>query len=172
MYRCAWSPHQPALLAAATADGAAHILDTRGGPRPVASLPVGGEALGVDWNKYRPMTLATGGTDRTVKVWDARGAAAPTDAKVLTGHQYAVRGVAWSPYHASVLASVSYDMTARIWNTDDASVAAQVPSVLSARQVYTGHREFATGVAWALFEPGMVATASWDMEVHVWPAIV
>lgn len=174
VYKCAWSPHNPTLLATASADGSAHIFDLRGGTRPVTSVPVGGEVLALDWNKYRPMTLATGSTDRAVKVWEARGGAAgPLVEKcVLVGHQYAVRNVAWSTHQSNVLASASYDMTARVWNVDDATVAAQLPVVSTPRQVYTGHREFVVGVAWSLFEPGIVATTSWDGETHVWPAMV
>lgn len=138
-------------------------------------MSAGGEVLGLDWNKYRPMTLATGGTDRTVKVWEAHGTAAGglvPERCVMLGHQYAIRNVAWSPHQASVIASASYDMTARVWNIDEATVSAQIPMVNVPRQVYTGHREFVVGVAWSLFEPGIVATASWDMETHVWPAPV
>ena len=91
---------------------------------------------------------------------------------VCLGHQYAIRGVAWSPHQSNVVASASYDMTARIWNIDDAAVSAQVPMVNVPRQVYTGHREFVVSVAWSLFEPGMVATSSWDMETHLWPGII
>ena len=175
VYRCAWSPHAPSVLATASADGTASIFDVRTGPRPISTMSAGGEVLAVDWNKYRPMTLATGGTDRAVKVWEAQasgpGGLVPEKC-VCFGHQYAIRGVAWSPHQSNVVASASYDMTARIWNIDDAAVSAQVPMVNVPRQVYTGHREFVVSVAWSLFEPGIVATSSWDMETHLWPGIV
>lgn len=141
-------------------------------------MSVGGEVLSLDWNKYRPMTVATGSTDRAVKIWDMRrptaGAAlqgAPvTESAVLLGHQYAVRGVAWSPHQASVLATASYDMTVRIWNTDDAPPSPQVSMLQTPRIVYPMHKEFAVGVAWSLFEPGMIASTSWDTETHLWRA--
>ncbi|WFD31075.1 peroxisomal targeting signal 2 receptor [Malassezia sp. CBS 17886] len=175
------------LLATASGDGTAQTFDLRvaagpGGARPVAVMPVGGEVLGLDWNKYRPMTLATGSTDRTVKVWDARSVrpavgtpSAQTslgEAAVLVGHQYAVRNVAWSPHEANCLASASYDMSARLWNVDDAARAAQVPLLNRPRQTYPGHREFVMGLAWSLFEPGWIATTSWDTETHVWPVSI
>ncbi|KAL4402745.1 peroxisomal targeting signal 2 receptor [Malassezia pachydermatis] len=174
VYKCAWSPHNPTLLATASADGSAHIFDTRQVGRPVSTMSVGGEVLALDWNKYRPMTLATGGTDRSIKVWEARGQGESMvpETCVMVGHQYAIRGVAWSPHKPDIVASASYDMTARIWSTEGAGVAAQVPMVNQPRQVYTGHREFVVGIAWSLFEPGMIATTSWDMETHVWPAMV
>ena len=147
-----------------------------GACKPVAIMSAGGEVLALDWNKYRPMTLATGGTDRTVRVWDAHAAQSPArlvpEKTVLMGHQYAVRDVAWSPHHASMLASASYDMTVRVWSTENTAVAAQVPMVNSARQIYTGHKEFVVGVSWALFEAGLIASTSWDMETQVWPAMV
>ena len=177
VYRCAWSPHNPNLLATASGDGTASVFDLRGGARPVATMSAGGEVLALDWNKYKPMTLATGGTDRAIKVWEAHTAAPSSgglvpERCVLLGHQYAVRDVAWSPHKNSVIASASYDMTTRVWNMDDASVPAQIPMVNTPRQVYSGHREFVVGVAWSLFEPGVLASASWDMETHVWPAMV
>lgn len=182
VYRCAWSPHNPTILATASGDGTAHVFDLRAGAgpagaRPVSMMSVGGEVLSLDWNKYRPMTLATGSTDRAVKVWDMRksaggmAAAAPvTESTVLVGHQYAVRGLAWSTHQPSILASASYDMSVRIWNVDDAPPSHQVSVLNTPRMVYPMHKEFVVGVAWSLFEPGLLASTSWDTETHVWPA--
>ena len=186
VYRCAWSPHNPAVLATASGDGTAHIFDLRAGGgaagvRPVSMMSVGGEVLSLDWNKYRPMTLATGSTDRAVKVWDARksgGGAAPVagarlaESAVLVGHQYAVRGLAWSTHQPNVLASAGYDMSVRVWNVDDAAPAAGISVLNAPRMVYPMHKEFVVSVSWSLFEPGVLASSSWDCETHVWPVAV
>ncbi|WFD06602.1 peroxisomal targeting signal 2 receptor [Malassezia vespertilionis] len=174
---CKWSPHHPALLATASGDGSAHIVDLRaaggsGSAKHVLSMSVGGEVLSLDWNKYRQMTLATGSTDRTIKIWDGRGnAASMAERAVVVGHNYAVRDVAWSPHEAGMLASASYDMSVRIWNVDEAVATGQVPMLNTPKKVYPMHKEFASGVAWSLFQPGMLASTSWDMETHVWHAL-
>ena len=166
-----------------------------GGPTPgtnyqaVATVPVGGEVLSLDWNKYRPMTIATGSTDRSVKVWDLRkvGAAGikpgvvgadATMSAALLGHEYAVRKVAWSPHSASLLCSASYDMTARIWDVDAAQSAAFGAAAMprpgqpgALRKIHDNHTEFVVGVAWALFQEGLVASCAWDCETHLWNAL-
>ena len=47
-----------------------------------------------------------------LQVWDVRKPNAPT--KVLLGHTYPVRKVAFSPHAAGLLLSCSYDMTVRL----------------------------------------------------------
>ncbi|KAN0060100.1 peroxisomal targeting signal 2 receptor [Thecaphora frezii] len=205
VYSCAFSPHNPDLLATASGDGHLRLFDLRqpvGTPAnpasPIATVPVGGEVLSLDWNKYRPMTLATGSTDRVVKTWDLRQAvgkgagamdggvggamATSTPVAALLGHEYAVRKVAWSPHAPNVVASASYDMTARIWDVDAAARGA-APAVGSAvpptslggagamRRLHDAHTEFVVGIAWALFQEGLVASTAWDMETHLWPAL-
>lgn len=114
-----WSPHNPDILATACGDGHLRLFDLRAqsspvaGPHPVATIPVGGEVLSLDWNKYRTWNIATGSTDKSVKVWDLRAASANAAAgppppggagvrsqgqiaAVCTGHEYAVRKVAFS----------------------------------------------------------------------------
>ncbi|PWN51058.1 WD40 repeat-like protein [Violaceomyces palustris] len=147
VYACAFSPHNPDLLATGSGDGHLRLFDLRQPPttgvggggavapptlEPVATLPVGGEVLCLDWNKYRPLTVATGSTDRGVKVWDLRNAIGGVGKTLSTslpgrgqmpvaallGHEYAVRKVAFSPHSANLLASASYDMTARVWDVD------------------------------------------------------
>lgn len=157
---------------------------------PVATVPVGGEVLSLDWNKYRPMTLATGSTDRAVKVWDLRalvaasasspgqpaagGAMGPANTAIMMGHEYAVRKVAWSPHRPNVLASASYDMSARVWDVDAGEKMAAGPLVgagpRSLTAVHDAHTEFVVGLAWGLFQEGLVATCAWDCEAHLWAA--
>lgn len=114
-----WSPHSPDTIATACGDGHLRVFDLRAsnpavaGPAPVLTVPVGGEVLTCDWNKYRPMTVATGSTDKSIKVWDLRAAGGAAGAgagqaggasqqqhgqitAVCTGHDYAVRRVAFS----------------------------------------------------------------------------
>lgn len=145
------------------------------------------EVLSLDWNKYQPHLIATGSVDRTVRIHDLRMATqsvsqhAPggmVNATVanLLGHEYAVRRVAWSPHSANVLVSGSYDMTARVWSLDAAGLGqAQASSFGPAgmggarmEKVYDGHTEFVVGAAWSLYEEGLLATCSWDQEVHLW----
>lgn len=199
VYACSWSPHNGDLIATACGDGHLRLYDVRasnlgtgsaGSPTqtPVAVVPVGGEVLSVDWNKYRPMTLATGSTDRGVKVWDLRGAgkAGPgigpgglrggENTAALLGHEYAVRKVAFSPHDARSLASASYDMTARVWDIDAGQAMSAGPRIGAAgagsslRRIHDGHTEFVVSIGWSLFTPGLVASAAWDTETHLWYA--
>lgn len=169
------------------------------GPAPVATVPVGGEVLSLDWNKYRPFQVATGSTDKSIKLWDLRsagqqgGAAGPPPPgapvgsgaggqiiSICTGHEYAVRKVAFSPHSPTTLASGSYDMTARIWDTDHPSTSlSSVASRLgqpaaggigATRQVHDAHTEFVVGLGWSLFQEGLIASTAWDMSVHLWRA--
>lgn len=197
VYGCAWSPHSADLLATACGDGHLRLFDLRSSSMtsaapgvgasqaPVATVPVGGEVLSLDWNKYRPMTLATGSTDRAVKTWDLRQVVAaskpgmgpgagPANTAIMMGHEYAVRKVAWSPHRANALASASYDMSARIWDVDAGERMAAGPLVgagpRSQTAVHDAHTEFVVGLAWSLFQEGLVATCAWDNETHLWVA--
>ncbi|KAF6766849.1 WD40 repeat [Kalmanozyma brasiliensis GHG001] len=186
VYACAFSPHDPDVLATACGDGHLRLFDLRqpGGSATIA-VPVGGEVLCLDWNKYRPMTVATGSTDRVIKTWDLRSATQAgagvtpmqmgTPTAALMGHEYAIRKVAYSPHSPSLLASASYDMTARIWDADAAAMAGppgaqQGGGAGSMRRIHDTHTEFVVGVAWSLFQEGLVASTAWDSETHLWSA--
>lgn len=152
------------------------------------------EILSLDFNKYSPNLIATGSVDRTIRIHDLRMAAAPSPGPhlepnatvgTLLGHEYAVRRVSWSPHHSNRLASASYDMTCRLWSIDP-SILAHDPLRDSIQQkktttfssqggmggrmerVWDGHKEFVVGSSWSLFEEGVVASCSWDQEVHMW----
>jgi peroxin-7 len=155
---------------------------------PQLSIPAHpGEILSLDWNKYQPNLIATGSVDRSIRIHDLRMATnalpnnplptmspSPTVATLL-GHEYAVRRVAWSPHSANVLASASYDMTARIWNIDTQGLGSGQASFGMGgmgggrmERRWDGHSEFVVAVGWSLYDEGVVGSASWDQEVHLW----
>jgi peroxin-7 len=135
------------------------------------------EALTHDWNKYRPNVIATAGVDRIIRTFDIRAPQAPI--AMLTGHEYAVRKVAWSPHLSDVLLSASYDMTCRVWSDGSAINGMPQPANVPAGTFTEGrelgrmgaHTEFCTGVDWCLFgAEGWAASTSWDQRVLVWDA--
>lgn len=148
------------------------------------------EVLSLDWNKYVPHLIATASVDRTVRVHDLRMASSSSSAvtggatggssciATMAGHDFAIRRVAWSPHHSNVLASSGYDMTCRIWKTGEGAPAPPIPRPMGIESqgtsgarctdMYGEHREFVIGMNWSLYEPGVLATCSWDQEVHVW----
>ncbi|KAL7420410.1 peroxisomal targeting signal 2 receptor [Cryptotrichosporon argae] len=168
IFTTAFSPHSPTVLSVGQ-DGHLRIWDLRapvpsaapGGlnnsapSTPVLDLQVGtDEVLGADWNKYEPGLVATAGKDRAIGIWDLR---MPKAARELRGHTLAVRRVLWSPHHRDVLASAGYDMTCRIWSMTQGPLAE-----------HPDHTEFTIALGWALFDEGVVGSAAWDQEVHVW----
>lgn len=139
------------------------------------------EILTHDWNKYvggdAGGVIATGGVDRAIRTFDLR---MPYNGPlaIMTGHDYAVRKLAWSPHAADVLVSASYDMTVRLW-TDGSTMGVGASDGDANAPVRPGmqlglmnrHTEFATGVDWCLFGAGgWVASAGWDERVLLWDA--
>ena len=183
VYNAIFSPHEPDTLASCSSDGYLKVWDlkvpsspTKPG-RPQLSLAVHPtEVLSLDWNKYQPNMVATSSVDRSIKIHDLRMASSsphPSDRATLAtllGHEYAVRKVAFSPHSPTLLASASYDMTARIWDVDVSGGAGPNGSgaAVIARKIYDLHSEFVVGLAWSLYEQGVVATSSWDQETHLW----
>jgi len=189
VYAALFSPSQPATIASCSTDGFLKVWDTRQpAPTPTASIAAHPtEVLSLDWNKYNPTLIATGSVDRSIRVHDLRMAGAapvalpgvsppkPATVASLIGHEYAVRRVAWSPHSASLLASGSYDMSARVW---DVQAAGQAPGGMAVFGsggmggrvvgVHGAHTEFVTGVAWSLYERGLVASCGWDQVVDLW----
>ncbi|PLW16693.1 hypothetical protein PCASD_09663 [Puccinia coronata f. sp. avenae] len=158
------------------------------------------EVLALDWNKYATHLVATASVDRTIQIHDLRKAAPHTSStphhhhhhrpnsccvETLLGHQYAIRNLAWSPHSATTLASCGYDMTARVWMLPQLSASQEnltlplppphprPPSAAATPHniaVHNAHKEFVFGLAWSFYHPGVLATASWDQEVHLWSA--
>lgn len=191
IYSAKWSPHHGDTIATCAADGLLRVWDLRASSTQaaleIAAHPT--EVLALDWNKYAGQLIATSSVDRSVRVHDLRLASSsqPTPGvhqqrtstvASLLGHEYAVRNVAFSPHSGTELASCGYDMTARIWDLDPSVLAGQptqgVMKWTSAgmganrlRRVHDRHTEFVVGLSWSLFEPGVIATTSWDTETHV-----
>ncbi|GAA6042609.1 hypothetical protein JCM8097_003157 [Rhodosporidiobolus ruineniae] len=151
-----FNKYAPHLIATASVDRTVKVHDIRmASSSPSSSLP-GGGGVGVPQFQQNT-TVAT-----------------------LLGHEYAVRRVAWSPHSAGLLATGSYDMTARVWSVAAAASPAGgpggAPIGFSAQggmgakleRVWDRHTEFVVGVAWSLYEEGLVASCSWDQEVHLW----
>ncbi|KAI0033911.1 WD40-repeat-containing domain protein [Vararia minispora EC-137] len=186
VYQALFSPHQPDVIATCSTDGTVRVFDLRSPayastgssftvPLTAAALTVpasGGEVLAIDWNKYRPFVLASAGVDKVIRVWDCRMVriGPPPDPNARTqpqvggqceaqmlGHEYAIRKVQWSPHRPDVLASASYDMTCRIWSTNP-------PDGRNLMRIHDAHTEFVVGCAWSLFDEGVLATASWDLN--------
>ncbi|KAK5660256.1 hypothetical protein OQA88_12795 [Cercophora sp. LCS_1] len=162
-----------------------HIAPSHpGGPLgPTYAGAVPNEILTHDWNKYDEYVIAAAGVDRVIRTFDIRN---PTGGPVsiLTGHDYAVRKLAWSPHARDILVSASYDMTVRVWSNEPTMPGAGMPGVPgvhdpSANTIRAGrqiglmnrHTEFATGVDWCLFgKGGWVASVGWDSRVLIWDA--
>jgi len=193
VYNVRWSPHNGDTLASCSTDCHVNIFDLRASTTQssisIAAHPT--EVLSLDWNKYQPHLLASSSVDRTIRIHDLRMAGSSPSGLVsqnrstvivsLLGHEYAVRNVAFSPHSADIIASAGYDMTCRIWSINTASLSLPKPGGLdsirwgsgglgggTARRIYDLHTEFVVGLAWSLFEEGMIATTSWDTETHVW----
>lgn len=160
VYRARFSPHDPNTIASTGADGRLHLFDIRTPTQPRLTIAAHAtEALGLDWNKYASHEIATSSVDRSARIHDLRQPNSNAG-KVLLGHGYAVRDVAFSPHRADRLATASYDMTVRVW---DLSGPGAAPI-----RVHDAHSEFVVGVTWALFDEGVVASCGWDSEVMIW----
>ncbi|KAK8844752.1 hypothetical protein IAR55_006602 [Kwoniella newhampshirensis] len=177
LYNATFSPHSPSLICSCSSDGLLNIYDIRSPTSasgtatqtiPAGMTPhqlqhhghgKGAEILSCDWNKYVPGMIATASKDGSVKVWDLRSSSTlTTKGGIQVGrHGLAARKVAWSPHRADLLASASYDMTCRTWSTASPGTGTS----------HSDHTEFVMGVGWALFDEGLLASAAWDEEVHL-----
>jgi peroxin-7 len=117
--------------------------------------------------------------DRIIRTFDIR-APGKGPISLLTGHEYAIRKLAWSPHLSDVLLSASYDMTCRVWS-DGSTMGTGAPPMGGMVDVGGGggmgkelgrmgrHTEFVTGVDWCLFgSEGWCASVGWDERLVVW----
>ncbi|KAK4463694.1 WD40-repeat-containing domain protein [Cladorrhinum samala] len=206
-YSAQFSPHNPSLISCASSDSHIRLFDLRtpvtakyhlttlipahspppplpgshgppllsnGTPYP-GSVP--SEILTHDWNKYSDTLLAAGGVDRTIRTFDIRNPQGGP-LSVISGHEFAVRKLAWSPHARDILVSASYDMTVRVWNDGTGmplppgmQQQGGVVNVGTEMGRMNRHTEFATGVDWCLFGAGgWTASVGWDERVLVWDA--
>lgn len=111
IYNASLSPLIPNTFASVSADGFLKIWNVFNKDRPVACLQSESEILTCDWCKFDQNILATGSADGCVRGYDIRYFGVPTF--VLSGHDYAVRKIAFSPFDVSSIASVGFDSFTR-----------------------------------------------------------
>ncbi|WRT63205.1 uncharacterized protein IL334_000108 [Kwoniella shivajii] len=193
IYNATFSPHSPSILATCSSDGLINIFDLRSQSsssssssssasasasvaKPALSIPAGIstgtgggfgnpiEILSCDWNKYDPNLLASSDKNGSIKLWDMRSVSNNVNGNIerngrqIGKHHLATRKIAWSPHKRDIIASTGYDMTCKVWNINS-------PNPI---HVHSEHTEFVMGINWALFDPGLLASAAWDEEVHLY----
>ncbi|KAH9823083.1 peroxisomal targeting signal 2 receptor [Melampsora americana] len=178
VYAARFSPAAPDNLASCSSDGTLKIWDIRSPTSSQSALAINAhanEVLGLDWNKYATHLVATCSVDQTGKIHDIRMASQSLDRTScvgnLIGHEYAIRKIAWSPHSSREIATSGYDMTARVWHAPDLNTGP--PALIKngrLKKVHNIHTEFVIGLAWSLYHPGLIATASWDQQIHIWAA--
>ena len=113
-----WNQH---ILSSGSRDGTIINHDVRIRDHCTATLASHTqEVCGLKWNREGTM-LASGGNDNLLCLWDA-GAQGRTAAKhQLTGHNAAVKALAWSPHERNLLATGggTADRCMKFWNTQN-----------------------------------------------------
>lgn len=160
VYTGAWSPRQADQFATCGEDKTIKLWSTNK-PQGKSLMTFNGhvdQVLSLDWNKYSPHLFATSSVDRTIKIWDVRN---PRGQVSMFGpFEFSVRRVKFSPFSPHYVAAAGYDMSASVWDTRNGSVV----------YVHGAHKEFVFGIDWSLFQPGLLATCSWDEQVHLFQA--
>ncbi|OXH41647.1 peroxin-7 [Cryptococcus neoformans] len=178
IYSSTWSPHSPTIIATCASDGFIRIWDTRTLPSPIQEIfppsaalnPMSsssaGEMLSCDWNKYTPQLLAFSSQDGGVSTVDLRYISRNAEkmaVRLVGRHSLPARKVKWDPHNGTRLLSAGYDMTCRVWQTD-------LPPAAPLKELFNhqNHTEFVMAADWALFDPGLVASAGWDGDLHMY----
>ncbi|WVR03084.1 hypothetical protein IAU60_000073 [Kwoniella sp. DSM 27419] len=176
VYSAMCSPHDPSRILTCGMDGYIHLFDLREPGSPVLSIPAGMaesqgppiEVLSCDWNKYDGAVIASTDKDGRVMTWDLRAGSSVSSGRQVGKHSLAARKVAWSPHRADLLASSGYDMTCQVWNTSSSLPTGMRKPTPQPVYVHAEHTEFVMALGWALFDPGLLASASWDEQVHLY----
>eukprot|EP00963_Diacronema_lutheri_P003842 scaffold287_cov337-Pavlova_lutheri.AAC.205 len=76
------------------------------------------EVCGLKWSP-NGQQLASGGNDNLLHIWDANSMSSGTHVHRITGHQAAVKALAWCPFQSNLLASGggTADRCIKFWNT-------------------------------------------------------
>ncbi|KAJ1818973.1 peroxisomal targeting signal 2 receptor [Coemansia sp. RSA 2598] len=160
VYTGAWAPRQPDQFASCGEDKSVKLWSVNEpNARPIASFAGHvDQVVSLDWNKYSPELFVTSSTDRTIKIWDIRNPRA--NIAMFGPFEFPVRRVKFSPFSPNFVATAGYDMSASIWDIRNGSVVF----------VHDAHTEFVFGIDWSFFHPGLIASCSWDEQIHVFNA--
>ncbi|KAJ1646365.1 peroxisomal targeting signal 2 receptor [Coemansia erecta] len=160
VYASSWAPQRADQFASCGEDKCIKLWSTnQPNARPIASFTGhSDQVVSLDWNKYSSDLFVTSSTDRTIKTWDIRNPRA--NVAMFGPFEFPVRRVKFSPFSPNFIAAAGYDMSASIWDIRNGSVVF----------VHDAHKEFVFGIDWSLFHPGLIASCSWDEQIHVFNA--
>lgn len=159
------------LLAAGSPNGDISLIDTRLAANSTSMWSATNAAVthrlsyheddvcGLRWSPDR-VHLASGGSDNKLLVWSATNGKPDKPQQCFTGHQAAVRAIAWSPHRHGLLASGggTADRTIRFWNT---LTEGPIQSIDTGSQV--------CNLAWSKYSSELVSTHGyWQNQIVVW----
>jgi WD40 repeat protein len=148
VYKIAWNPLNPNLLASGSKDHTCVVFNEEG--KTVKIYRHAHTVFGVEWSPFDKSILATGCHDFIVRVYDI---SLTTDAcrYILRGHTAEVFNVKWHPTIPGILMTGSNDHTVRVWNTETGDSL-----------VLTGHTNNVRALAWSYELSHIALTGSWD----------
>ncbi|OMH85156.1 Peroxisomal targeting signal 2 receptor [Zancudomyces culisetae] len=158
VYDISFSSKNPNMFASCGGDKTIRFWDAALPPSSSNTLTLANsghrdQILSIDHNKYQQTMIATASTDKTIMLWDL---ANPTRPIIQLGpFDFPVRKLEFSPFHKQLLAVCGYDMRVSIWDIDKMRIVYQSSDAT----------EFVFGINWSLFQPGLLASHSWDESV-------